>query len=305
MSEVVVFFALLLDRLVGEVKRFHPLVGFGWLAVRLERFFYADCRARGVAAVLLLLLPFVMFPVALQQLTLPAVVSFVDVVVLYFAIGWRSLEEHAVQVRNALLDGNLTEARIRVGYMVSRDTGNLDRDGIAGATVESVLENGNDAIFGAIFWFVIAGAPGVILYRLSNTLDAMWGYRNDRYRHYGWAAARLDDLLNLVPARLTALSYALTGKLPLALRCWRLQGTQWKSPNAGPVMAAGAGSLGVVVGGPVAYEGVQQMRPSLGVGRSVHVVDIDRALALVRRAIFLWLLVLICCSLVYHHVIFA
>ncbi|MGH6631228.1 MAG: cobalamin biosynthesis protein, partial [Burkholderiales bacterium] len=156
----------------------------------------------------------------------------------------------------------------------------------------SVLENGNDAIFGAIFWFVAAGAPGVVFYRLGNTLDAMWGYRNARYLRFGWCAARLDDLLNILPARLTALSYALLGHFRPAIRCWRVQGAAWKSPNAGPVIAAGAGSLGVVLGGAAVYHGTTQMRPLLGEGQAPDADQIDRALHLIRRVLMLWLTLL-------------
>lgn len=206
------------------------------------------------------------------------------------ALGWRSLGDHARGVRDALASDELSSARLRVGLLVSRDTNALDHRGVANATVESVLENGNDAIFAAIFWYLVAGAPGVVLYRLANTLDAMWGYRHHRYRRFGWAAARLDDVLNLVPSRLTALTYAMSGRFSRALMCWRLQGTAWKSPNAGPVMAAGAGSIGVLIGGPAVYRGVTQMRPTLGEGAHADTDDIDRALRLLRRTIVIWML---------------
>jgi adenosylcobinamide-phosphate synthase len=139
---------------------------------------------------------------------------------------------------------------------------------------------------------VVAGAPGVVLYRLANTLDAMWGYRSARFAGFGWAAARIDDVLNWIPARLTAMSYALLGHTADALRCWRTQAPQWSSPNAGPVMASGAGSLRVQLGGIARYDGIDEARPALGVGNAASADDIQRALALVSRTLWLWLAVL-------------
>ncbi len=284
-SALILPLALALDAWLGEPRRFHPLIGFGWLAQALEARLWGDAIWRGTLGLLLLILPFTL--IALLIAPWPGSPA-LDLLLLYFAIGWRSLGEHAGRVRDALAVGDLAQARQAVGYLVSRDTADLDEAAIAKATVESVLENGNDALFGALFWFLVAGAPGVLLYRLTNTLDAMWGYRTERYRRFGWAAARLDDLLNWAPARLTALSYALTGRFRPALACWRRQAPTWKSPNAGPVMAAGAGSLGVLLGGPASYHGTPQVRPLLGEGRSPRSEDIDRALGLIRRALALW-----------------
>ncbi|NOZ53005.1 MAG: cobalamin biosynthesis protein [Gammaproteobacteria bacterium] len=289
LTALVLFAALALDAWLGEARRFHPLVGFGTLAQKVEQRWYADSRTRGAIAVLLLLIPFTLL--ALMTQWLPGSIA-IDVLLLYVALGWNSLKAHAGAVCAALLAHDLPEARQRVGFLVSRDTATLDQTGVANATVESVLENGNDAIFGAIFWFVVAGAAGVVLYRLANTLDAMWGYRNERYLQFGWAAARLDDVMNLIPARLTALGYAVAGRFMPALRCWHHQGRHWKSPNAGPVMAAGAGSIGVLIGGPAMYHGEQQQRRSLGEGHAPDPNTIDQALRLIRRTLFLWLLVI-------------
>lgn len=283
---------VLLDRLFGEVPRWHPLVGFGRCADAVEKLLRQGApgdafgnRLRGLVGWLLLVLPAL---AAVRWLgdTFGAVA---DAVLLYFAIGARALDEHGRAVAKPLLAGDLAEARRRVGWMVSRDTSVLDEEGVSKAAAESVLENGNDAIFGTLFWFFIAGGAGAVLFRLANTLDAMWGYKDERRIYFGWAAARLDDLLNLMPARLTALTYALLGHTRLALRCWGRQSGTWSSPNAGPVMSAGAGALGLRLGGGAIYHGRWEERPVLGEGAAPQAADILRATDLVQRGLWLWL----------------
>jgi adenosylcobinamide-phosphate synthase len=282
--------AVCVDAWLGEPRGVHPLVVFGRMASRLEKRLHADRRVAGVLAWSLAVLPLVLVVWTVQRF-LPAWSSWcVSVLVLYLAIGLRSLGEHAKPVADALGEGQLDDARRAVGRMVSRDTDALNAHQVAAAATESVLENGNDAVFGALFWFAVLGAPGALLYRLANTLDAMWGYRTPRYENFGWAAAKIDDVLNFVPARLTAFSYALCGHFDRALRCWRKQARQWDSPNAGPVMAAGAGALGVSLGGPAPYHGVWEVRPELGEGDLPDALSIRRALSLVRRGVALWLL---------------
>lgn len=285
-----------LDRLLGEPKRWHPLVGFGRVAERIERALNRKpgsgsevaARMRGLLGWSLLVLP----PVALAFLLSGLPLGWLlHPLLLCFALGGRALEEHGERVADDLATGNLAAAREHVGWMVSRDTSALDEEGVARASVESLLENGNDAVFGALFWFLIFGGPGALLFRLANTLDAMWGYRNERFLNFGAAAARFDDLLNYLPARLTALTYALLGNTRRALACWRAQAPQWDSPNAGPVMAAGAGALQVALGGSAVYHGHLEVRPTLGEGRAPQRDDIQRALTLVRRGLRLWLIV--------------
>lgn len=282
--------AVVLDWLLGEPRRFHPLVGFGWIASWLEARLNspapscATSRLSGALAVALLLVP--LTALAWWLSTLPFVGVVWGILALYFALGHRSLHDHARPVAEALEHGNVERARNHAAMLVSRDKEAIEP---ASATCESVLENGSDGVFGALFWFIVAGPAGAVLYRLANTLDAMWGYRTERHLHFGWAAARLDDVLGFIPARLTALTYAVLGHARQALACWRAQAPAWKSPNAGPVMAAGAGALGVLLGGPARYHGQWQDRPPLGMGHPADASDIRRALALVRRGVVLWL----------------
>ena len=289
--------AVLLDRLLGEPRRMHPLVGFGRVAQRVEALFNRDTtcgerqRLGGAFALALLVAPPALACAFAARI--PTFGFVCEALLLYLVLGGQSLREHAHAVKVALHANDLSLARTRVGFMVSRDTLPMQPQDVARATVESVLENGNDAVFGALFWFMVAGVPGAVLYRLANTLDAMWGYRTPRYFYFGWAAARLDDLMNLIPARLTALTYAMLGRFACAWHCWRTQGRLWESPNAGPVMAAGAGALGIQLGGPAFYHGAWKERPALGTGLPVTADDIERAVRLVWRGIGLWLVIFV------------
>jgi adenosylcobinamide-phosphate synthase len=308
MTALLALAAVLLDAALGEPRYWHPLVGFGRWAQRLERLLNPTSgehmslvlRMRGVLAVTLAVGPWVLLIWVMVAGAGRYIGYVTSIAALYFALGNQSLREHALSVHQALSRGDLAQARAKVGFIVSRDTGQMDAQAVATAAVESVLENGNDAVFGALFWFLVAGAPGVLLYRLANTLDAMWGYRTPRYLYFGWAAARLDDVLNFVPARLTALTYALIGHTGSALRCWRQQAGAWESPNAGPVMAAGAGALEVALGGGAYYHGQWEERPSLGTGSPPDAASIPAALRLVRLGVVVWLTALIIMEGVAH-----
>jgi len=297
---------VLLDQWLGEPRRAHPLVGFGraaqWLECRFNRDHGTDVqrtrqtlavRAAGLAAWCIA----VGMPVALSVFIIAALpwplAALAHVLLLWFALGARSLSDHIAPIARALGAGDLELARTLTSRIVTRDTTQADETALARAAIESTLENGNDAIFGTLFWFAIAGGPGALAFRLANTLDAMWGYRTPRFFYFGWAAARLDDLANYLPARLTALSYAICSHTRGALHCWSTQAAAWDSPNAGPVMASGAGGLQLVCGGTARYHGVDEVRPVLGAGRAPRAGDIERALRLVRHAMWLWLAVLL------------
>lgn len=292
--------AVWLDAVVGEPKRWHPLVGFGNLATIIEQCLNIGssplkARLAGLLAWFFLLTPFAVtgYFVTGSALTHDLIAWLANVLLLYFSIGARSLVQHAEQIYQPLSQHNIEQARHHVSMIVSRDTSQLNENQIATATVESVLENGNDAVFGAIFWFVLFGGAGALVFRLANTLDAMWGYRTPRFLYFGWAAARLDDLLNLIPARLTALSYALCGHTASAFKCWLTQAGTWYSPNAGPVMASGAGALRVKLGGAASYHGTVKQRPTLGMGEPAQPHHILYAIKLVKRSLVLWCIVII------------
>jgi len=276
---------VLLDYLLGEARRWRPLVGFGKLATLIEsRLNRGRMRfARGAAAWALAVLPLTALSFSLPWLAVHAVL-------LYFCLGLRSLRDHNLPIASALEQGDLANARLLTARIVSRDTADANDADLAKASAESLLENGNDAVFGTLFWFAVAGGPGALLFRLANTLDAMWGYRNARFLQFGCMAARIDDVLNFIPARLTALSYVLLADdRKRAWRCWRSQSPAWPSPNAGPVMASGAGALGLALGGSATYDGIAEMRPPLGEGSPANPGDIRRAWRLVETATMLWL----------------
>ena len=279
---------VLLDLALGETRRWHPLVGFGNFANVLERSLNRGAMrlGRGSAAWILAVLPLT----ALAALISHHAGVAAHALLLYFSLGLRSLREHNLPIAQALSDANLPQARLLTARIVSRDTANASAGDLATASTESLLENGNDAVFGTLFWFAVAGGPGALLFRLANTLDAMWGYRSSRFLYFGRVAARIDDMLNFIPARLTALSYVLLAREPkLAWRCWRQQAPHWPSPNAGPVMSTGAAALGLALGGAAVYDGVEEMRPALGIGRPAVGGDIVRAWHLVRATTTLWL----------------
>lgn len=289
---------VLLDLWWGEVRRWHPLVGFGNLAMALERRLNRGGLqfARGVLAWALAVLPLTALAALLVWVcALPALQAAVHALMLYFCLGLRSLREHNLPIADALAQNDLPNARRLTSYIVSRDTTSASEVELTRASAESLLENGNDAVFGTLFWFMIGGGPAAVLFRMANTLDAMWGYRTPRYLQFGCAAARIDDALNYIPARLTALSYVLLapglqGKRR-AWQCWRAQAPAWDSPNAGPVMSSGAGALGVQLGGAAIYHGEVEHRPVLGDGPPAVGTDINRAWRLVVRTTALWLAV--------------
>lgn len=313
--------ALLLDKYLGEAKHFHYLVGFGWLAKKLEAKLNpyqqslrqsqqtdrktnqeetryqennpgdkATFKAKllGTLAWCLLVLPLpLIYFYQLNHLIWYWQVL-LDASVIYLAIGLNSLHQHAMQVYKPLSAGDLTTAQYFTGYLVSRYTTNLSEQEMSRATIESMLENGHDSVIASLFYYLIGGAPLVIIHRLANTLDAMWGYKNSRFINFGYASARLDDLLGFVSGKCCTLLYAIQGvKQGNALKaivnaCW--QGNQYKSHNGGWVMAAGATVMSRQLGGSALYHGKTVNSVTLGCGSSVTTKDIPTSLIVVTRA---------------------
>ncbi len=276
------------DRTFGDPHRYHPVAGFGQLAAAVERRTYAPTRARGlVHETLLIGGVYVTARSAERRSGGGARRTLLIAAATWAVLGGRSLEREALAVHTLIETEDLPAARHRVGSLVGRDTTALGPDELARAVVESVAENTADAVVAPLLWGAIAGLPGLCVYRAVNTLDAMIGHRTPRYREFGWAAARVDDAANWLPARLTTvLTYAvapLLGGHPRdVVRAVREDAPRHPSPNAGPVEAAAAGALGVRLGGVNAYAGAVEDRGQLGDGRPVEVRDIPRAAALSR-----------------------
>jgi adenosylcobinamide-phosphate synthase len=300
---------VVLDALIGDPRRGHPVAAFGRAAAALEARDYADSRLRGATHAAACVLAVAIPAALLHRRTRgrPAAQAAAAALAVWAVTGARSLHIEAERARVALADNDLPAARRILPSLCGRDPAGLDAPQIARAVIESVAENTSDAVVAPLLWGAVGGWPGLTAYRAINTLDAMVGYRSPRYLRFGWASARLDDAANWIPARVTAaLTIACARKVPLpgtsaqgppaegrivagpvggsasALRAALRDGGRHPSPNAGRCEAAFAGALGVRLGGTNVYGGVAEARPELGEGRAPEPDDIRRAVRLSR-----------------------
>ena len=190
----------------------------------------------------------------------------------------RSLFEHVSNVLRSLRAGDLSASRERVSLIVGRDTRQLDATGVSAAALESLAESFNDGIVAPAFWFLVAGLPGLFAYKVINTADSLIGHKEERWRAFGWTAARVDDVVNLVPARLAGVLLVLAGLRGFGVML--SDAAKHASPNAGWPEAAMAGALRIRLGGPATYDGVLHERPVFGTGPAPGVAELQRGLKL-------------------------
>ena len=287
-----------LDAVLADPRRGHPVAAFGAAASRAEAALWADSRGRGMTMVAVCLAPVAATGLAGQLASAhrangrlarvrPSASVAVTALATWAVLGGTSLAREAQAIGRLLDDGDLAAARRRLPALCGRDPDRLDAAGLARATVESVAENTSDAVVAPLLWGAVLGVPGLLGYRAVNTLDAMIGHHSPRYERFGWAAARLDDAANLIPARITGLlaaglAPAVGGSPPHALRILSPDGGKHPSPNAGRCEAAFAGSLAVQLGGQNVYHGQTEQRGLLGDGGPPDAADIARAVRLSR-----------------------
>jgi adenosylcobinamide-phosphate synthase len=303
MSVALAVIAMLIELCLGYPERLlraigHPVMWIGHLIGLLDRWLNRETigpngrRTAGVVAVLILfgVVGAIAFVVQHELLHLRFGVLVVGLLASTL-IAQRSLHRHVADVAGALEKDGIASGRNAVSHIVGRDTEGLDAAGIARAAIESLAENFSDAIVAPVIWMVIGGLPGAVLYKAINTADSMIGHRTPRHAAFGWAAARLDDLVNLPASRLSALLLVAAAALSngaaagAAWRAVRRDAPHHRSPNAGYPEAAMAGALGLSLAGPRAYAGVRVEDAMMGDGRrNANAADIRRALALYRTA---------------------
>ena len=306
--ELQIMLALILDSLLGDPRRLpHPVKLIGRLAVRCEsvcRSVIRRERAAGITAVLSVLGVTGLTAWALLRLFYalhPWAGEALSVLILYFCFAARDLIDHSTGVHAALHHDDLPAAREMVAMIVGRDTAELDRSGVVRACVESVAENTVDGVTAPLFWAIIGGPVAAIVYKAVNTLDSTFGYTNERYVRFGWAAARLDDAVNFLPARMTGLITVLAAVI-LRLRwaeAWRIfrrDRLRHASPNSGHVEAAVAGALGIRLGGDSRYFGKVVKKPCIGdpvvKAEAGHILQANRIMVAVTVLFFLFMLLL-------------
>ncbi len=280
------------DEIVGDPARFHPVAGFGRVAAAVEVRTYADSRRAGILHTVGLVVASALAGSALDRLARPIPFGrfVIGATATWAVLGGRSLRDESAAVAARLEEQDLPGARRQVARIVGRQTEALDETGVARAVVETVAENTVDAAIAPLFWGAVAGIPGLTAYRAINTLDAMIGHHTTRYERFGWAAAKLDDIANYLPARLSA-ALALASAPTVggdALSGWRAvrrDARRHPSPNGGVVEAAFAGVLGVRLGGTNMYADRVEDRGTLGDGRPPGAGDIPRANRLSRNVV--------------------
>src|SRR5579872_5763907 len=280
-----------LFRLIG-----HPVAWLGRLIDVSDRSWNRDTDPSGLrcAAGIVAALTVTALPTSLAWLLQAQLDAGWSGVVILGILAWplvalRSLHDHVAAVARPLQSGDIKAARSEVSHIVGRDSDNLDEAGVARAAIESLAENASDGIVAPVFWGTLFGLPGIVGYKAINTLDSMIGHRTPRHEAFGWAAARLDDLANFIPARLTGILFSLvSAELRIAMWCMVCDGPRHRSINAGWVEAAMAGALGVRLSGPRNYHGGVANEPWLNAdARDPLASDIGRALKLYRRAMLL------------------
>ena len=291
MTPAMLLAAMALDAVMGEPRWLwsrapHPAVLMGRVIGWCDARFNDGTRARGVLVMVALVAGSGLLGVAIAALPQGWIWS---VLVAAILLAQRSLVSHLGAVADGLRYGT-GEGRRAVAMIVGRDTDGLDGPGVARAAIESGAENFSDGVIAPAFWFLIAGLPGILIYKLVNTADSMIGYRTPRHEAFGWAAARLDDVLNWVPARLTAGMIALAFWSTRAVDVIRRDARLHRSPNAGWPEAAMAGVLGVGLAGPRSYHGATRDFPWVNASgnRDIGTAEIEAAIAVLWRVWWLF-----------------
>jgi adenosylcobinamide-phosphate synthase len=274
----------LLDAVLGDPRRFHPVAGFGTAAGALEKRVWAPDRRSGAVFTAVAVGGPALLGLAGAAVTRrrPAARAVLVAAATWTVLGGRTLRRESRVMARHLDAGDLPAARGRLNHLCGRDPSTLDEPELARATVESVAENTSDAVVAPLLWGGLLGLPGLLAYRAANTLDAMVGHRSDKYARFGTPSARLDDLLNLAPSRLTGLLTVavspIAGGTPReTLRVWKRDRNDHPSPNAGQCESAMAGALGVRLGGRNVYFGRSEVRPFLGDGPKPSARHLRRA----------------------------
>lgn len=297
---ILLILAFILDLFIGDPGWLpHPVRAMGWLIKKIEDILRGNIRKKErieklsglflvITVVVLTYVPFYILNSLLLFPSSSSTINFLTILMMIYLISTtiavKGLTDSARLVIKYVNDRNLKEARKRVSHIVGRDTEKLDERGILKATIESLAENASDGIIAPIFYFVIGGLPLAMTYKAINTMDSMLGYKNDKYRYFGWAAARLDDIANYIPARITGVLIVISSfliaifKNPVyalrithhALHIMLSDGRKHPSPNSGIPEAAMAGALGVRLGGPATYGGILVEKPYIGIDRKAE-----------------------------------